>query len=188
MLGRASRDLARALVERDGFELELLIDVDGLEDVVRSVEDNKRIARDVCLASLRISHGCVSRCVCGRRTMIWFPSHRPWVTACSLACGRPGSMPRMNYLKAFATRASSFRECQKVESFALGCGCCRGVNVALCGSTLQPVVARHLGGSRSSRTDPCRHFIYYYCNDYFFKTVLLFHILAYHIICVSSSS
>jgi hypothetical protein len=117
MLGRASRDLARALVERDGFELELLIDVDGLEDVVRSVEDNERIARDVCLASLRISHGCVSRCVCGRRTMIWFPSHWPWVTACSLACGRPGSMPRMNYLKAFATRASLFRECQRVESF-----------------------------------------------------------------------
>jgi hypothetical protein len=120
MLGRASRDLARALVERDGFELEFLIDVDGLEDVVRSVEDNERIARDVCLASLRISHGCVSRCVCGRRTMIWFPSHWPWVTACSLACGRPGSMPRMNYLKAFATRTSLFRECQRMESFAFG--------------------------------------------------------------------
>jgi hypothetical protein len=70
MLGRTSRDLARALVERDGFELELLIDVDGLEDVVWPVENNKRIARDVCLASLRISHGCVSRCVCGGRTMI----------------------------------------------------------------------------------------------------------------------
>lgn len=77
VLGRACRDLAGTFVERDGFELELLIDVDGLENVVRSVEDNKRIPRDVCLTVLRISRACVLHCVCGRRTIIWFPSHRP---------------------------------------------------------------------------------------------------------------
>jgi hypothetical protein len=41
---RAYCKLARALVECDGLKLELLVDVDGLEHMVRSVEDYERIA------------------------------------------------------------------------------------------------------------------------------------------------
>jgi hypothetical protein len=41
---RAYCELAGALIDRDCLELELLVDVDGLQDVVRSIEDNERIA------------------------------------------------------------------------------------------------------------------------------------------------
>jgi hypothetical protein len=120
VLGGASCDLAGGFIERDGFELEFLVDVDSLENVVRSVENDERISRDICLTSLRISYGRVWWWVRGCRTMIWFPSHRPWVTACSLACGRPGSMPRMEYLKAFATRTSLSREYQTAKRSVSG--------------------------------------------------------------------
>jgi hypothetical protein len=41
---RAYRDLAGAFVECDCLQLELLVNVDGLEDMVRSVENDERIA------------------------------------------------------------------------------------------------------------------------------------------------
>jgi hypothetical protein len=48
---RAYRELAGALIDCDSLKLELFVDVDGLQDVVRSVEDDERIARDVDLYS-----------------------------------------------------------------------------------------------------------------------------------------
>lgn len=46
---RASSEFACILVEGNGFELRLLIDVGRLEDMVRRIEDDQRIARDVGL-------------------------------------------------------------------------------------------------------------------------------------------
>jgi hypothetical protein len=43
------------LVNGDCFELEFLVDVDGLQDVVRSVEDDERITGDVDLYEKRVS-------------------------------------------------------------------------------------------------------------------------------------
>jgi hypothetical protein len=72
---RACCEFAGAFVDRDCLELEFLVDVDGLEDVVRSIEDNERIARDVDLYKEDVSlHK--RRTVC-RHTIIWRPSHRP---------------------------------------------------------------------------------------------------------------
>ena len=46
---RADCNLAGALIQADGFELRLFIDIDGLDDMVRRIEDYERIARDVGL-------------------------------------------------------------------------------------------------------------------------------------------
>jgi len=63
------------LVNGDCFELEFLVDVDGLQDVVWSVEDNERITGDVDLYEKRVS--LHKRHVVSGHTIIWRPSHRP---------------------------------------------------------------------------------------------------------------
>jgi hypothetical protein len=60
VLFRTHRELSCTLIERDCFEFELLVDVDGLEDVIRLVEYYERIAGDVSLEELRISPGSVA--------------------------------------------------------------------------------------------------------------------------------
>lgn len=93
---RADCNLAGALIERDGFELRLFVDIDGLDDMVRRIEDYERIARDVGLQRAQSAMYFGKECRRnGSRTMIWRPSHSPCVTACSFACGRPGRMSRM---------------------------------------------------------------------------------------------
>ena len=52
---RTCREFAGALVNGDCFELEFLVDVDGLQDVVWSVEDDERITGDVDLYEKRVS-------------------------------------------------------------------------------------------------------------------------------------
>jgi hypothetical protein len=47
--GGTSRNLACLLLEGDSFEFGLFVDISGLEDMVRAVENNYRIAGDVCL-------------------------------------------------------------------------------------------------------------------------------------------
>jgi hypothetical protein len=63
------------LVNGDCFELEFLVDVDGLQDVVWSVEDDERITGDVDLYEKRVS--LHKRHVVSGHTIIWRPSHRP---------------------------------------------------------------------------------------------------------------
>ena len=55
MLFRTDGELSCALIERDCFEFKLLVDVDGLEDVIRSVEYYEPIAGDVSLRNSRVS-------------------------------------------------------------------------------------------------------------------------------------
>ena len=43
------------MVDGDCFELEFLVDIDGLQDVVRSVEDDERVAGNVDLYEKRVS-------------------------------------------------------------------------------------------------------------------------------------
>ena len=50
MTRRTDSELARVLVERYGLELGFFVDVGCLEDMVRRVEDDEGIARDVGLA------------------------------------------------------------------------------------------------------------------------------------------
>jgi hypothetical protein len=38
-------------MEGDGLEVGFFVNVRGLEDVIRSVEDDERVAGDVCLVS-----------------------------------------------------------------------------------------------------------------------------------------
>lgn len=49
-------DLASLLVECDGFEVRLFVDICGLKDVVGAVEDDKRISGDVSLMYEYISY------------------------------------------------------------------------------------------------------------------------------------
>lgn len=63
------------MVNGDCFELEFLVDVDGLQDVVWSVEDDERITGDVDLYEKRVS--LHKRHVVSGHTIIWRPSHRP---------------------------------------------------------------------------------------------------------------
>lgn len=63
------------MVNGDCFELEFLVDVDGLQDVVWSVEDDERITGDVDLYEKRVSFHM--RHVVSGHTIIWRPSHRP---------------------------------------------------------------------------------------------------------------
>lgn len=51
----AGSELACTLIQCDSFELELLVHVDGLEDMVWPVENYERIARYICLRSHGIS-------------------------------------------------------------------------------------------------------------------------------------
>jgi hypothetical protein len=46
---RTRCELSRVRIKRDCLELVLFVDIDGLDDMIRVVEDNKRIARDVGL-------------------------------------------------------------------------------------------------------------------------------------------
>ena len=74
---RASCELAGPLVDCDSLQLLFLVDVDGLDDMAGAVEDYEGIAGDVCLGdfpSVTIVFVVPGR---RRRTMIWFPSHRP---------------------------------------------------------------------------------------------------------------
>jgi len=57
---RTCRELAGALVDRDCLKLEFLVDVDGLEDVVGSIEDDQRVTGDVDLHEAQVS-------LCARR-------------------------------------------------------------------------------------------------------------------------
>lgn len=63
------------MVNGDCFKLEFLVDVDGLQDVVWSVEDDERITGDVDLYEKRVS--LHKRHVVSGHTIIWRPSHRP---------------------------------------------------------------------------------------------------------------
>lgn len=54
-LGRARCDLARALVEGDRLELKLVINVDCLHHVVRAVEEDQGVSRNVRLRGFSIS-------------------------------------------------------------------------------------------------------------------------------------
>ena len=63
------------MVNGDCFELEFLVDVDGLQDVVWSVEDDERITGDVDLYEKRVSIHV--RHMMSGHTIIWRPSHRP---------------------------------------------------------------------------------------------------------------
>lgn len=49
VLRRTNGEFPCVFVEANSFELRLLIDVGGLEDMVRRIEDYERIARDVGL-------------------------------------------------------------------------------------------------------------------------------------------
>ena len=74
---RACCKLACPLVDCDSFKLFFLVDVDGLYDVVGAVEYYEGISGNVCLVgypSVTIVFVVFMR---RRRTMIWFPSHRP---------------------------------------------------------------------------------------------------------------
>lgn len=53
--GGACCDLARLLMEGYSFELGLFFDICGLEDVIGSIEDDKCIARYVCLRGGEVS-------------------------------------------------------------------------------------------------------------------------------------
>jgi hypothetical protein len=72
---RTCREFAGALVNGDCFELEFLVDVDGLQDVVWSVEDDERVTGNVNLYEKRVS--LHMRPVVSGRTIVWRPSHRP---------------------------------------------------------------------------------------------------------------
>lgn len=63
------------MVNGDCFELEFLVDVDGLQDVVWSVEDDERVTGNVDLYEKRVS--LHMRHVVSGHTIIWRPSHRP---------------------------------------------------------------------------------------------------------------
>jgi hypothetical protein len=49
VFGRAHGDLACVLIEGDGFELVFFVDVCTLQDVIRRIEDDERVAGDVGL-------------------------------------------------------------------------------------------------------------------------------------------
>ena len=73
----ARRKLAGPFVDCDSFQLIFLVDVNGLDDMFRAVEDYEGIAGDVHLGSYMsvtiVFNVVVDRC----RTMIWVLSHRP---------------------------------------------------------------------------------------------------------------
>lgn len=128
---RACSEFAGALVNCDSFELSFLVDVDGLHDMIWAVEYYEGVARDVCLGhypSVTIMFFVEVRAC---RTMIWVPVHSPWATACSLACGLPGSMPRIEVVCRLTTDAAwlqpslSSRRCSPMS----GDGTRRGVLV-----------------------------------------------------------
>ncbi len=57
-----SGELASAFVQCDCFELEFFVDIDGLEDMVGTVEDDERIAGDVGLVYGRQSYSNTQGC------------------------------------------------------------------------------------------------------------------------------
>ena len=73
----ACRKLAGPFVDCDSFKLIFLVDVDGLDDMFRAVEDYEGIAGYVrlgdCLSVTIVLSVVVDTC----RTMIWVLSHRP---------------------------------------------------------------------------------------------------------------
>jgi len=67
---RACRELAGAFVECDCLELRLLVDIDGLEDVVRPIENYERVAGYIGLHVIAVSRRRKYGRLCQRRTMI----------------------------------------------------------------------------------------------------------------------
>lgn len=78
-----------------------------------------------------------------RRTMICWPSHRPWQTACSFACGRPGRIPRIG-MGRFAIGAPW----QLFSSYLTPCS---GEGMAFAGTSLLFAWCGSSQGSVSSR-------------------------------------
>jgi hypothetical protein len=61
---RTRCEFAGGRIERDCLELRLLVDVDGLEDVIRPVEDYERVAGYVGLDVMHVSRRCMRERLC----------------------------------------------------------------------------------------------------------------------------